>query len=126
MATRTEKRRGISIALGHIAVKFVRTLRDSALKALLCSDFENLQLGRFRSSGEVHQCMYDRHSLKTQLEHAGFLHIGIYNAFESGIKDWPHYCLDIEADGRAYKPDSIYMEGIKPLTAQDRYQYQNT
>lgn len=115
------QQRGIFGAFQHIALKLIRKLRDIALKMLLRSDFEKLQLGRFRSSGEIHQWMYDRHSLKMLLEQAGFFHIRTCNAFESAIRNWPEYCLDTDADGRVYKPDSLFMEGTRLPGMHDKY-----
>jgi SAM-dependent methyltransferase len=115
------QQRGLFLALQRIALRLVTTLRDNALKVLLRSDFEKLQLGRFRSSGEIHQWMYDRYSLKMLLEQAGFFHIRTCKASESEIRNWPEYCLDTDADGRVYKPDSLYMEATTPPRMHDTY-----
>ena len=77
-------------------------------------DYKALQIGRFRSGGEVHQWMYDRYSLALLLEHAGFQNSIQRTAFESEIDNWAQFNLDTEPDGTIYKPDSLYLEGIKP------------
>lgn len=75
---------------------------------------EALEIGRFRLSGEVHQWMYDRYSLARLLSQAGFQEPRRCGPAESMIPDWTHYHLDTEPDGSTYKPDSIYMEAVKP------------
>jgi len=70
-------------------------------------------IGRFRQSGEIHLCMYDRYSLGRALELAGFSAPRILAAGESAIPDWARYRLDIESDGRPYKPDSLHMEAMR-------------
>lgn len=92
--------------------KFVR---HKLLKLVLGSeDYQNLQVGRFRKQGEVHQWMYDGYSLAHLLREAGFRDAQRCTATESQIPDWAQYCLDNEADGTTCKPDSIFMEAVKP------------
>lgn len=69
--------------------------------------------GIFRNSGEIHRWMYDRFSLRRILEKAGFVEVRLCEATESRIPDFNGYNLDVEA-GKIRKPDSIFMEGIKP------------
>lgn len=89
--------------------------RNVFLKLVLRSeDYQALQVGRFRQSGEVHQWMYDRYSLTTLLQDTGFTQIIQRTATESYIPCWSSFNLDTESDGRIYKPDSLYMEAIKP------------
>jgi predicted SAM-dependent methyltransferase len=91
--------------------------RNALLKlALSQSDYEALQIGRFRVGGEVHQWMYDRYSLSTLLAEAGFSQIVQRTATESYIPDWSSFNLDTESDGSIYKPDSLFMEAIKPAS----------
>src|SRR5262249_38158369 len=48
-------------------------VRARLIKRLLCKDdYQALQIGRFRSQGDIHQWMYDRYSLARLLEQAGF------------------------------------------------------
>ncbi len=75
---------------------------------------EALQLGLFRRGGEVHQWMYDRYSLARALETAGFSEPRQVAASESRISGWKDFGLDTEPDGAIYKPDSLYMEALKP------------
>lgn len=88
--------------------------REFLLKALLGKEFETLELGRFRKSGEIHQWMYDSFSLKRLLERSGFVDAVQRTATESYFSDWTSFTLDTEPDGSIYKPDSLFMEAIKP------------
>ena len=69
---------------------------------------------KFRATGEVHQWMYDRWSLRLLLENAGFHEIKICAAGESEIPDFNRYRLDLNPDGSVRKPDSLFMEARKP------------
>ncbi|WP_414584589.1 class I SAM-dependent methyltransferase [Scytonema sp. PCC 10023] len=88
--------------------------RESLLKILLAQEYNALQTGRFRQGGEVHQWMYDRYSLTVLLEKCGFQNIIQRTATESYIPGWVNFNLDTEPDGTVYKPDSIFVEAIKP------------
>lgn len=88
--------------------------RESILKLLLGKEYETLQIGRFRKSGEIHQWMYDRYSLALLLNKCGLEKIVPRTASESYISNWTNFNLDTELDGTVYKPDSLFMEGIKP------------
>lgn len=69
--------------------------------------------GLFRDSGEVHQWMYDRFSLKRLLERAGFVDVKICLTTASRIPSYELYSLDA-VNGVARKPDSTYIEASKP------------
>ncbi|NEQ99869.1 MAG: methyltransferase domain-containing protein [Cyanothece sp. SIO2G6] len=88
--------------------------REWLLKSILGEEFETLELGRFRKSGEIHQWMYDCFSLKRLLEQNGFVEVIQRTAIESYVPDWSTFNLDTEPDGSIYKPDSLFMEAIKP------------
>ncbi len=75
--------------------------------------YNALRIGYFRQSGEVHQWMYDRYSLSVLLEKCGFKDIVQCQATESYVPDWASFNLDTEPNGIVYKPDSLFMEGIK-------------
>ncbi|MGF1479791.1 MAG: methyltransferase domain-containing protein [Cyanophyceae cyanobacterium] len=89
-------------------------LRELIFKLLLGKEYSALQIGRFRQSGEVHQWMYDRHSLGMLLKQTGLTDIMQRSATESVIPNWTSWGLDTEPDGSVYKPDSLFMEAIKP------------
>jgi predicted SAM-dependent methyltransferase len=71
-------------------------------------------MGRFRLSGEIHSWMYDRYSLAALLVRAGFASPRQVQALESAIPGWSGYNLDTQPDGSVYKPDSLYMEALRP------------
>lgn len=100
---------------------FYRLLRysdyrhQSILQAILSpEELEFLNIGQFRQSGEVHQWMYDRFSLQRLLEQCGFVDVVQRTATESYVPNWSSFNLDTEPDGSIYKPDSLFMEAIKP------------
>jgi SAM-dependent methyltransferase len=75
-----------------------------------------LREGQFRRSGEVHQHMYDRFSLKRAMELAGFAEVRGCSAGESGIPDFARHGLEVR-NGQPRKPDSLYLEGHKTRPA---------
>lgn len=78
-------------------------------------DENPLRVGLFRLSDEVHQWMYDRYSLRRLLERTGFVDLRVCRAHESGIPNSNNYLLDIEPDGSVRQPESLFMEGRKPV-----------
>lgn len=90
------------------------TLREVAVRRVLGPEYELLQVGRFRRGGEVHLWMYDRYSLGRLLLSAGFSNSCVRAADESAIANWASFHLDTEPDGSVYKPDSLFMEAVKP------------
>jgi predicted SAM-dependent methyltransferase len=95
-------------------LRFSQYRRNALLKLLLGKEYQSLEIGRFRQGGEIHQWMYDRYSLAKLLEKHGFDKVTRRSATESYIDNWSDFNLDTEADGRIYKPDSLYMEAIEP------------
>jgi hypothetical protein len=73
-----------------------------------------LSVGRFRLSGEAHQWMYDEHSLSQLLLGAGFLAPVVRTAGASAIPGWRLFLLDVNSEGRASRPESLYIEATKP------------
>lgn len=91
-----------------------RSFRARLLKVILSDeDYRALEIGRFRSTGEIHQWMYDRYSLGRILKRAGFQDPKAVRANESRIPGWTAYHLDTEPDGTVCKPDSLFMEAVK-------------
>lgn len=78
---------------------------------------ENLLLGDARKRGETHQWMYDRFNLTSALQSSGFSlpELCAYNM--SRIQNWEQIGLDYDKDGMEYKPESLYMEAIRPEAA---------
>jgi hypothetical protein len=91
-----------------------KTWREWLARCLLGGDYAALQVGRFRQRGQHHQWMYDRYSLRLLLRDCGFQEIVRRQATESGIPEWASFGLDADPDGTVYKPDSLYMEGVRP------------
>ena len=85
-----------------------------SLKILGNEDYQALKNGRFWNSGEIHKHMYDRFSLKQLLTQIGFRTIAIKSANESDITGWTDFFLDFTQNGIPRKPDSLYLEAIKP------------
>jgi ubiquinone/menaquinone biosynthesis C-methylase UbiE len=81
---------------------------------LKAKDYQALEIGRFRMNGEIHHWMYDRFSLQLLLEKSGFINIKLQSATASYMSNWSSYNLDTEPDGSVCKPDSLFMEAIKP------------
>ncbi|WP_026072953.1 class I SAM-dependent methyltransferase [Nodosilinea nodulosa] len=90
--------------------------RNALLRLILgFRDYQALQIGRFRQSGEVHQWMYDHYSLSHLLKRCGFIEVVQRTALTSYIPNWSAYNLDTDPDGSVYKPDSLFIEGVKPV-----------
>jgi predicted SAM-dependent methyltransferase len=85
------------------------TSRQAPLRRRL----ENLVLGDARKRGETQQWMWDRCNLRQALEEAGFVGAKQVDAYTSDIPDWGAIGLDLNPDGSAYKPDSLFMEARK-------------
>ena len=111
------KRTGIKVSTKPSLVKRNNlsklSIRNLLMKLILGKEFKYYKLGKFRSSGEVHQWMYDRFSLTRLLQQSGFDKSKGVSATESNIPGWTSYNLDTNPDGTVYKPDSFYMEAIK-------------
>jgi hypothetical protein len=58
--------------------------------------------------------MYDYYSISLLLKNNGLSGIIRRSAHESYIPNWTNFNLDTELDGTIYKPDSLYVEAIKP------------
>ena len=72
--------------------------------------------GLFRRSGEIHRWMYDRVTLRSALETVGFCDVTVCVADSSRIGKFSEFQLD-SLDGKVRKPDSLFIEAIKPLSA---------
>lgn len=70
--------------------------------------------GRFEARGERHRWMYDRVSLGDLLAAAGFESVAPTTAAASRIAGFAAAGLDTDSGGRPRKPDSLYIEGVRP------------
>lgn len=94
-------------------ISFDVNIKEVLLKIMLGKEYKYYKFGKFRFSGEVHQWMYDRFSLKRLLVQNKFKDVKICQATESKILNWNSYTLDTNPDGTVYKPDSIFIEAVK-------------
>ena len=74
----------------------------------------SFEQGWFRTGGEIHQTMYDYLALERALRQGGFEGIVRRDHQTSYCAEWSGFFLDNEPNGSAYKPDSLYAEGLKP------------
>jgi SAM-dependent methyltransferase len=79
----------------------------------LLKKIERFMRGTTDKTGDIHQWMYDKITLRSILKEAGFLDIRTESEKTSRIPDWPKFALDVNKDGSAYKHDSIYLEATK-------------
>ncbi|RME78984.1 MAG: methyltransferase domain-containing protein [Planctomycetota bacterium] len=101
---------------GRLYMKFQKLKSMDWFYKLLLGreDWENLELGRFRNSGEVHMWMYDDFSLSRTLKKVGFQNINRVDGHESSIPHWSQFGLDTKSrSNQPRKPDSLFMEAIK-------------
>jgi predicted SAM-dependent methyltransferase len=75
---------------------------------------EAYRLVRFRMGGEVHQWMYDRYSLAQLMLSVGLRDPLQQSALTSRIPGWIDVPLDVLPDRTVRKPDSLFMEALKP------------
>jgi SAM-dependent methyltransferase len=78
---------------------------------------ERLIRGTPEKTGERHLWMYDAVSLKKLLADVGFVNCTVQSSVTSLIPGWKEFHLDADANGVPYKPESLYMEAVRP--AQD-------
>jgi hypothetical protein len=99
---------------GRVAAKLrATTLRTVVRLAGGRKTLAALEEGQFRQSGEVHRVMYDRVALTTLLHACGFVDSAVVAATQSGIPEFARFGLDA-VDGTVRKPDSLFMEAVKP------------
>jgi len=104
---------------GREVLQFIESYRAKALSGAPAPPAPHQppkleEVAKFRTGGEVHKWMYDRWSLRVLLERTGFDEIRVCAASESRIPDFARYRLDLNEDGSARKPDSLFMEARKP------------
>jgi len=110
--------RPIFLRLGELRKRRQRLVHralNSILFYLLGRDgLQALEIGRFRLAGEVHHWMYDRYSLSQLMRAASFQDPITQSATTSQIPQWSSFNLDTLPDGTVIKPDSFFMESVKP------------
>jgi len=93
--------------------KFIPAKKSPPPDIMSPQDRQALEIGRFRTGGEVHRWMYDRYSLSALLQQTGFDNVRVRTAEDSFIPDWMGFHLDTEPDGTVYKPESLFVEARK-------------
>jgi predicted SAM-dependent methyltransferase len=106
-----------------LKISFFKKVKMALIRYLIKSDDRfiemteelkaQIKIGKFRLSGENHQWMYDRYSLKKLLFECGYDSIEVKKSNESNIPNFNSYLLDIEIDGSTRKPDSLFIEARK-------------
>jgi predicted SAM-dependent methyltransferase len=97
------------------SLPLMQKLKKAVLKSVLGEKgLRALEIGKFRMGGEVHRWMYDRHSLGKLLHTVGFANARVTSPTDSSIQGWNSYHLDTLPDGTVIKPDSLFMEAVKP------------
>lgn len=117
ISTKPELENNLKKLLKHIyrLLRYSNYRHQAILKIILSpQELDALKIGQFRQSGEVHQWMYDHYSLSVLLKNCGLEGIIKRTANQSYIPEWTSFNLDTEPDGSIYKPDSLYMEAVKP------------
>jgi predicted SAM-dependent methyltransferase len=89
-----------------------RNYKNQFLRLFFNKEYQLIELGRFRLSGEIHQWMYDVYSLGNLLRDTGFKDIEKKDFNESSIPNWRSFSLD-EVDNVIRKPDSLFVEAVK-------------
>lgn len=79
----------------------------------LVRQIERFLRGDAAKAGELHRWMYDKYSLGVLLSRVGFKDVRAESPFASRIEGWSQFNLDTNEDGSVYKPESVYVEGIK-------------
>lgn len=92
--------------------KIIKRCYKKIIKTHFKISQEEIEVGRFRMSGEIHQWMYDRYSLSKLLKETGFKQVEVKTAFTSQIPEWKSYKLESN-NNIIFKPDSLFMEAVK-------------
>lgn len=74
---------------------------------------EKVLYGDARKRGETHQWMYDRVNLSHTLIRNGYSSVKLRSFEASDIPNWSNFFLDVDENGRQYKPGSLYIEATK-------------
>ena len=74
---------------------------------------ERIVRGNAAKVGELHRWMYDEYSLGKLLLDIGFENVQTESPTTSRIEGWAQFNLDTNKDGSIYKPESLYIEGIR-------------
>jgi len=99
---------------GQEALRFIQALEEERRNPSPKAEPTPADPEQFRNSGELHKWMYDRFSLARLLTSVGFVDCVARAADESAIPEFNSYRLDTREDGSVRKPDSFFMEALRP------------
>lgn len=100
----------------HPLRRLLGAARDHIAARLGGVDLDSLRAARFRRAGEIHRWMYDRKSLARLVESQGFVEAGPVSASGGRIAGWREFQLDCDTSGEPHKPDSLFLEAVKPTS----------
>jgi SAM-dependent methyltransferase len=100
----------INNAIKEAKAKFTRWVIRRLMGKEALRSFEE---GLFRSQGEIHRWMYDRHSLRQLCHCCGFVNFKVQSATASFIEGYETFELDAH-QGNVRKPDSLFVECRRP------------
>lgn len=110
LAPKTTQKATLASRLGNFTIKRLFQKIFSRLAALGPAGWQEF---RFRRSGEVHKWMYDRHSIAALLTQLSYTSVSIKDADSSNIEGWQSFGLDVDEQGKPFKPGSVYAEATK-------------
>jgi len=99
--------------MGHEAQQFITRFRTDPAFAehVLTSRRDNCTPVH---EAELHRWLYDRRSLKRLCRRVGFTGVTVCSATTSQIDGFAGFNLDTSENGEVRKPDSIFLEAVKP------------
>jgi SAM-dependent methyltransferase len=75
---------------------------------------ERIVRGNPDQTGERHLWMYDQVSLSATLTVLGFVDCSVHTAITSSVPGWHEFQLDADENALPYKPESLYLEALRP------------
>ena len=102
-----------TMAIASQQARTDRTFLDP-VDILLAPAVSDREAMAFAARGERHKWMYDRVSLADVLRESGFTEPRPMTAVDSRIPAFTTYELDADASGNILKPDSLFMEAVRP------------
>ncbi len=100
--------------LGQEAAQLIQHSQQGTLALPTIDPHDPWAVGKFRLGGEPHLWMYDRYSLGRLLKQAQFQWIQRRSAAASYCLTFDAYHLDTLPSRHVRKPDSLFMEALKP------------
>lgn len=92
---------------------FIRIIKKNLFEILNKVIPNPWRVGKFRLSGELHLCMYDKYQLSIVLSECRFAKIERVSVTKSRIPNWDLTLLDCDSQGNLDDPTSLFMEAVK-------------